>query len=110
MLSEQERAKPDEKTGVFTGAFAINPVNERPIPIWIADYVLMSYGTGAVMAVPAHDSRDHEFARVFNLPIIQVVEAPAGVEVQRSRLRGQRRRSSIRASSTASTATPRARK
>jgi leucyl-tRNA synthetase len=83
-LSEQERAKPDEKTGVFTGAFAINPVNGRPIPIWIADYVLMSYGTGAVMAVPAHDSRDHEFARVFNLPIIQVVEAPAGVEVQKA--------------------------
>lgn len=63
-----------EKTGVFTGAYAINPVNKEKIPIWIADYVLMSYGTGAIMAVPAHDQRDYEFASKFDLPIVQVVE------------------------------------
>ncbi|HHY86367.1 MAG TPA: leucine--tRNA ligase [Verrucomicrobia bacterium] len=65
-----------EKTGVFTGAFAINPVNQQQIPIWIADYVLASYGTGAIMAVPAHDTRDLEFATKFNLPIVQVVQPP----------------------------------
>ena len=63
-----------EKTGVFTGAYAINPVNGRKVPIWIADYVLASYGTGAIMAVPAHDDRDWEFAKKFNLPIIPVLE------------------------------------
>jgi leucyl-tRNA synthetase len=63
-----------EKSGVFTGAFAINPVNGEKIPIWIADYVLASYGTGAIMAVPAHDTRDFEFAQKFNLPVIQVVQ------------------------------------
>jgi leucyl-tRNA synthetase len=63
------------KTGVFTGGYAVNPVNNERIPIWIADYVLMSYGTGAIMAVPAHDERDHEFAVKFNLPIVQVVES-----------------------------------
>lgn len=62
-----------EKTGVFTGAYAINPANGEKLPIWIADYVLMSYGTGAIMAVPAHDERDYEFAKKFNLPIRQVV-------------------------------------
>jgi leucyl-tRNA synthetase len=62
-----------EKTGVFTGAFAINPVNSVPIPVWIADYVLMGYGTGAIMAVPAHDERDFEFAQQFGLPIREVV-------------------------------------
>lgn len=62
-----------EKTGVFTGAYATNPVSEERIPIWISDYVLMSYGTGAIMAVPAHDTRDFEFATKFKLPIIQVV-------------------------------------
>ncbi|MGQ9873577.1 leucine--tRNA ligase [Leptodesmis sp.] len=66
-----------EKTGVWTGSYAINPVNEAKIPIWIADYVLMDYGTGAIMAVPAHDQRDFEFARRFNLPIQAVVQ-PAG--------------------------------
>ena len=66
-----------EKTGVFTGAYAVNPVNGRRIPIWIADYVLASYGTGAVMAVPAHDIRDFEFAVTFGLPIKQVVR-PVG--------------------------------
>jgi leucyl-tRNA synthetase len=65
------------KTGVFTGSYAINPVNEQEIPIWIADYVLMGYGTGAIMAVPAHDERDYEFARAFHLPIKQVVQPPA---------------------------------
>jgi leucyl-tRNA synthetase len=63
-----------DKTGVFTGAFAINPVNGAEIPIWIADYVMMGYGTGAIMAVPAHDERDFEFARKFDLPILQVVQ------------------------------------
>ncbi|MBB6177106.1 leucyl-tRNA synthetase [Anoxybacillus tengchongensis] len=62
-----------EKTGVFTGAYAINPANGEKLPIWIADYVLMGYGTGAIMAVPAHDERDYEFAKKFNLPIKQVV-------------------------------------
>ena len=64
------------KTGVFTGAFAVNPVNNEQIPIWIADYVLMSYGTGAIMAVPAHDERDHEFAVKYELPIRNVVQPP----------------------------------
>ncbi|MDR0403149.1 MAG: leucine--tRNA ligase [Treponema sp.] len=64
-----------EKTGVFSGACAVNPVNGRRIPIWIADYVLISYGTGAIMAVPAHDERDWDFARAFNLPIVQVVSS-----------------------------------
>ncbi len=63
-----------EKTGVFTGSYAINPVNGARIPIWTADYVLMSYGTGAIMAVPAHDERDYDFAVKFNLPIIRVVD------------------------------------
>ena len=67
-----------EKTGVFTGSFAINPVNNKLIPIWIADYVLSSYGTGAIMAVPAHDERDFEFAKKFNLDIIQVLEEVTG--------------------------------
>jgi len=71
-LERTELAK--EKTGVFTGAYAINPVNNEKIPIWIADYVLASYGTGAIMAVPAHDTRDFEFATRFNLPIVQVVQ------------------------------------
>ncbi|MGP1909020.1 leucine--tRNA ligase [Metabacillus sp. JX24] len=63
-----------EKTGVFTGAFAVNPANGEKMPIWIADYVLVSYGTGAIMAVPAHDERDYEFAKTFDLPIKEVVE------------------------------------
>jgi leucyl-tRNA synthetase len=73
-LERTELAK--EKTGVFTGAYAVNPVNGQKIPIWIADYVLASYGTGAIMAVPAHDTRDFEFATKFNLPIIHVVQPP----------------------------------
>ena len=69
-----------EKTGVFTGAYAINPVNGKRIPVWIADYVLMGYGTGAIMAVPAHDSRDLEFAQAYHLPVEVVVQAPEGKE------------------------------
>jgi len=65
-----------EKSGVFTGSYAINPVSDEKVPIWIADYVLMSYGTGAIMAVPAHDERDHEFATEFGLPITTVIERP----------------------------------
>jgi leucyl-tRNA synthetase len=67
-----------EKTGVFTGAFAVNPANEEKIPIWIADYVLLGYGTGAIQAVPAHDERDLEFARKFDLPVRQVVQPSGG--------------------------------
>lgn len=70
----QREAKDKEKTGVFTGGYAINPVNNERIPIWVADYVLMSYGTGAIMAVPAHDQRDLEFARKFGLKIIPVIQ------------------------------------
>ncbi len=78
--SEIERTAADkEKTGVFIGAYAINPVNDERIPIWIADYVLMTYGTGAIMAVPAHDERDFEFALKFGLPIIPVIERPDGI-------------------------------
>jgi leucyl-tRNA synthetase len=74
MKSDLERTDlAKEKTGVFTGAYAINPVNGEKMPIWIADYVLISYGTGAIMAVPAHDERDYEFAKQFNLPIKEVV-------------------------------------
>ena len=62
-----------DKTGVFTGAYATNPATGQPIPIWIADYVLMEYGTGAIMAVPGHDERDHEFAKIYDLPIVRVV-------------------------------------
>ncbi len=72
--SERERMSEVKKvTGAFTGAYAINPLNGQEIPVWVADYVLMGYGTGAIMAVPGHDSRDFAFARHFNLPIIQVV-------------------------------------
>ncbi len=83
--SEFERGELNkEKTGVATGAYAINPVNGERIPVWVADYVLMSYGTGAIMAVPAHDERDFEFARVHKLPVIEVVRpegaAPSTLE------------------------------
>ncbi len=71
--TEVERQASKEKSGVFTGSYAINPATEEQIPIWIADYVLAGYGTGAIMAVPAHDERDNEFAEKFNLPIKQVV-------------------------------------
>jgi leucyl-tRNA synthetase len=80
-LTEIERSSTvKEKTGVNTGAFAINPVNNNKIPIWIADYVLTTYGTGAIMAVPGQDERDWEFAEKFNLPIIRTVQPPPGFE------------------------------
>jgi leucyl-tRNA synthetase len=77
--SDIERQETErEKTGVFTGAYAVNPVNNEKIPIWVADYVLMGYGTGAIMAVPAHDERDYEFAQKFDLEIKEVIESPKG--------------------------------
>ena len=99
--SERDRtAEAKDKTGVFTGAYATNPVNDEKIPVYIADYVLMGYGTGAIMAVPAHDERDFEFARKFNIPIRAVVmpddewllahrgpDVPAGTAVDREALR-----------------------
>ena len=79
--SDRERSVlAKDKTGVFTGSYAVNPVNDKKIPIWVADYVLATYGTGAVMAVPAHDERDLDFAKAFELEIITVVEAPKGQE------------------------------
>ena len=78
----QREASDKEKTGVFTGGYAINPVSGEKIPVWIADYVLMTYGTGAIMAVPAHDQRDFEFARKFNLPIKVVVQPEDMAEIQ----------------------------
>ena len=77
-----DRAAKTEKTGVFTGAYAINPVNSEKIPIWIADYVLMGYGTGAIMAVPAHDERDYEFAKKFGIEIREVISSQQGIEQQ----------------------------
>jgi leucyl-tRNA synthetase len=71
-----------DKTGVFSGSHAINPVNGKRIPIWIADYVLVSYGTGAIMAVPAHDTRDWEFAKKFDLPIVEVLKSEVDVQQQ----------------------------
>ncbi len=77
------------KTGVFTGRYAVNPVNKLPIPIWIADYVLLGYGTGAIMAVPAHDSRDFEFAKEFNIPIVCILD-PKDVEEREEILAGNK--------------------
>ena len=74
----ERQALEKEKSGVFTGAYAVNPVNNAEIPIWISDYVLMGYGTGAIMAVPAHDERDWEFATKYHIPIIEVVKPAAG--------------------------------
>lgn len=74
MRADRERMATTQKTGVFTGAYAINPVNQELLPIYVSDYVLMGYGHGAIMAVPAHDERDHEFARTFQLPIRAVLE------------------------------------
>lgn len=79
----QREATDKEKTGVFTGGYAINPVNGEKIPVWIADYVLMTYGTGAIMAVPAHDQRDFEFARKFGLPV-RIVIRPQGISILES--------------------------
>ncbi|WP_122977077.1 leucine--tRNA ligase [Actinoplanes teichomyceticus] len=79
--TEEERTADGKvKTGVFTGAYAINPVNDARVPVFIADYVLAGYGTGAIMAVPAHDERDFDFATAFDLPVVRTIEAPEGVE------------------------------
>ncbi|MBU2665670.1 leucine--tRNA ligase [Actinoplanes bogorensis] len=78
--TEEQRTEGKEKTGVFTGAYATNPVNGKDVPVFIADYVLAGYGTGAIMAVPGQDARDWEFAEVFELPIIRTVKAPEGFE------------------------------
>jgi len=80
----QRGAVDKEKTGVFTGGFAVNPVNQARIPIWIADYVMMSYGTGAIMAVPAHDERDFAFAKKFELPIVFVIQPEGESEAEQS--------------------------
>lgn len=81
MKSDLERTDLNkDKTGQFTGAYALNPLTNEPIPVWIADYVLMGYGTGAIMAVPAHDERDHEFAKKFDLPIKVVIEGGDAIE------------------------------
>jgi leucyl-tRNA synthetase len=88
--SDRERTEGDKsKTGVFTGSYAVNPANGQRVPIWIADYVLASYGTGAIMAVPAHDVRDHEFAVRFDLPIVQVVAPPDDFEQRDQALAGE---------------------
>ena len=81
MKSNVDRLQDKEKTGVFTGSYAINPMNGEKIPIWLSDYVLADYGTGAIMCVPAHDDRDFEFAKKFGIPIIQVI-AKDGVEIE----------------------------
>lgn len=81
--SERDRQVGEkEKTGVFTGAYAINPLNGHKIPIWVADYVLAGYGTGAIMAVPGHDERDHEFATVHGLPIVTAYALPEGTDIE----------------------------
>jgi leucyl-tRNA synthetase len=88
--SDRERTDGDRaKTGVFTGSYAINPADGRSIPIWVADYVLAGYGTGAIMAVPAHDERDFEFAVAFDLPVIPVVDPPADHEQREEILAGK---------------------
>lgn len=79
MKSNVDRLQDKEKTGVFTGSYAVNPLNQAKIPIWLSDYVLADYGTGAIMCVPAHDDRDFEFAKKFEIPIVQVI-AKGGVE------------------------------
>ena len=87
MKSDRDRQDDrTKKTGVFTGSYAINPVNGKPIPIWIADYVLASYGTGAIMAVPAHDVRDFEFANTYDLPIVPVVQPPEKSDVDHQKI------------------------
>ncbi|MCZ6739339.1 MAG: class I tRNA ligase family protein, partial [Actinobacteria bacterium] len=91
--SDIERMAEGGKTGVFTGSFAINPVNGVGVPIYIADYVLMGYGFGAIMAVPAHDQRDHAFARAFDLPIVEVIRPLDGepADVQQQAFEGEGR-------------------
>ncbi len=82
--SDRDRQEDKEKTGVFSGSYAVNPVNDQEVPIWIADYVLISYGTGAIMAVPAHDTRDFEFAQRFEIPVIAVVDPGDAAGVDRA--------------------------
>jgi len=84
----EERASADEKTGVFTGFFVTNPATEARIPVWVADYVLMEYGTGAIMAVPGHDERDGAFAERFELPIVEVVDEEAQTLVESAQFSG----------------------
>ncbi len=93
-----------DKTGVFTGAYAINPVNGKKVPIWISDYVLASYGTGVIMAVPVHDTRDYEFAKKFGIEIIPVLEGGNfeeeaftgdGVHINSERLNGLNKEEAI---------------
>ena len=81
LRSSVDRMADKEKTGVFTGSYAINPLNGAKTPIWLSDYVLADYGTGAIMCVPAHDDRDFAFAKKFDLPIIQVI-AEDGKEIE----------------------------
>ena len=81
MKSNVDRMQAKEKTGVFTGSYAVNPLNQAKVPIWLSDYVLADYGTGAIMCVPAHDDRDFEFAKKFGLPIVQVI-AKDGKEIE----------------------------
>ena len=81
MKSNVDRLQDKEKTGVFTGSYAVNPLNGAKVPIWLSDYVLADYGTGAIMCVPAHDDRDFEFAKKFGIPIIQVI-AKDGKEIE----------------------------
>jgi leucyl-tRNA synthetase len=85
---DRQLAADKEKTGEFTGAFATNPANQEKIPIWVADYVLMTYGTGAIMAVPAHDERDHAFAKAFDLPIVEVIGSPEDHDIQQAAYAG----------------------
>ena len=93
--SDMERTElGKEKTGVFTGGYAVNPVNKEKIPIWIADYVLISYGTGAIMAVPGHDERDYDFAKRNGLPVVEVA-SPSEPENQFLRLKRPSRRTEL---------------
>ena len=85
MKSNVDRMQDKEKTGVFTGSYAINPINGKEIPVWISDYVLVDYGTGAIMCVPAHDDRDYAFAKKFNIPIIPVI-SPDGNDMTDDKL------------------------
>ncbi len=81
LKSSVDRLQDKEKTGVFTGSYAVNPINGKKVPIWLSDYVLADYGTGAIMCVPAHDDRDFEFATKFDIPIVQVI-AKDGKEIE----------------------------